>query len=349
MLQSYFDSIAQIPVALPPPWRSGLSREGRPLAAFRFGRGPKRISLLAGCHADEPTGPMLLRRLVTFLHGLPADHPLLCDYSWWIVPHANPDGEGVNRRWYQPGDEAYDLAAYLRFAERSAPEDDLEFGFPALEGPAAKRPENAFIFECWRSAGGPFQLHASLHSMAIASGAWFLIDPQWGDRSGALQSYCRAAAESLGYSLFDVDRQGEKGFSYLGPGFTTRPNHRAMQQYFLSRKDERQASFFHPSSMESIRSLGGDCLTLVSELPLFIYPCRHRVRSWPNPDFQDWKAQLEAWKAALILEKMEAEEVNRAARKAGMTPMPVADQMRLQWALITGGMMTISENADFDG
>ena len=42
----------------------GDSREGRPIKAFRLGAGPCRVSLLGGCHADEPVGPLLLRHLV---------------------------------------------------------------------------------------------------------------------------------------------------------------------------------------------------------------------------------------------------------------------------------------------
>jgi hypothetical protein len=71
----------------------GASREGRPIVGYRFGRGPTRVSLLAGCHADEPVGPRLLRHLAAFLGGLPADDPLLEGREWWIAPHANPDGD----------------------------------------------------------------------------------------------------------------------------------------------------------------------------------------------------------------------------------------------------------------
>jgi hypothetical protein len=74
----------------------GRSRQGRPVRGFRFGHGPRRVSLLAGCHADEPVGPRLLRRLVGFLGRLPVDDPLLTECEWWVMPHINPDGARRN-------------------------------------------------------------------------------------------------------------------------------------------------------------------------------------------------------------------------------------------------------------
>ena len=35
----------------------GRSRDCRPIGAWRGGQGPLSVSLVAGCHADEPVGP----------------------------------------------------------------------------------------------------------------------------------------------------------------------------------------------------------------------------------------------------------------------------------------------------
>ena len=71
----------------------GYTRQRRPLLAYRFGRGRFLVSLIAGCHADEPVGPRLLNHLVGYLAQLAPESPLFEDCQWWIVPHANPDGE----------------------------------------------------------------------------------------------------------------------------------------------------------------------------------------------------------------------------------------------------------------
>ena len=346
MLERYTDAILRTPIDLPEPYRWGRSRAGRPLPAFRFGGGSLRLSLIAGCHADEPTGPRLLRQLVSWLAAQPADHPLLTRYRWHIVPHANPDGEAVNRRWYEEDTETYDLARYLHGVDRALPREDIEFGFPIEGEIGPKRPENAFLYKCWTDFGGQFHLHASLHSMAFAFGAWFLIDPNWVERAQLLQRQCCRVAQSMGYPLHDVDRKGEKGFHRIGPGFATRPNHRAMRQFFLDRDDPEMAAFFHPSSMESVAALGEECLTLVSELPAFILPRRTADLSWPNPEFDDWMARIHGWKAQLQLGESSDAEVNAAARAAGIRPMPVRDQMRLQWTLVGAGAALAAEQAE---
>jgi hypothetical protein len=67
-----------------------------------------------------------------------------------------------------------------------------------------------------------------------------------------------------------VDRGGEKGFVKLADGFATRPDSRAMQAHFRGLGEDATAALFRPSSMETVRALGGDPLTIVSEMPLFL-------------------------------------------------------------------------------
>ena len=326
------------PLPLPAPHRAGSSLEGRPIAAYQFGRGPFRISLIAGCHADEPTGPRLLRKLVTFLGGLEAGHPLLEDYYWLIVPHANPDGEAVNRRWYGDDDEVYDLGPYLRYVDRAIPCDDIEYGFPLDGRYGPKRPENAFLHDLWLAAGGGFHLHASLHSMAFAFGAWFLIGRDWAGRSAAIRQRCRRMTRQMSYPFHDVDRKGEKGFHRIAGGFATCPDHRAMKRCFLEQEDAATASCFHPSSMEAVAALSPGCLTLVPERPFFIFPREKKDLSWPNPEYERRMKRLHEWQAQLQLGKIDDAGLNEAAAAAGIRAMPVADQMRLQWELVAAGV-----------
>lgn len=344
MAGAYIEDILAAPLRLPPPHFQGSSREGRPLPAYHYGSGPFKISLIAGCHADEPAGPRLLRHLVSFLSRQDESHPLLQGYNWWVVPHANPDGEAANRRWHSENDAYYSLPRYLQYAARELPGDDMEYGFP-IEGKAGPlRPENAFIYELWQKAGPPFHLHASLHSMAFSFGPWFLIDPDWADRSGIIREQCREKARELGYPLNDIDRRGEKGFHRISEGFCTCPNAEAMKAYFLERDDPKTAALFHPSSMESIRSLGGDCLTLVSEMPFFIIPNASKSMDWPNPDYDRWQRLAGGWKMELISGKKREEEVLQEAQHLGLRAMPLEDQMRLQWALVAAGVRQVGNS-----
>src|ERR1700709_1335959 len=89
------------PSPFPPPAGRvlGHSRRGVGIEGYRFGRGELHVSLIAGCHADEPVGPAMLRRLAAFLAERPADDPLLAAATWFVVPHVNPDGEERNAAW----------------------------------------------------------------------------------------------------------------------------------------------------------------------------------------------------------------------------------------------------------
>ena len=306
-----------------------VSREGRPVRGFVLGDGPTRVSLIGGCHADEPVGPLTLRHLVAWLRAS-GSHGC----RWWIVPHANPDGEERNRAWYSDEDAAYDPSAYLRHRVRELPGDDLEFGFPRGDDDEGARPEARGIARWWRDAGGPFALHASLHGMATAGGPWYLIDRAWIDRTADLRRACANETARLGYRLHDVERNGEKGFTRIERGFHTRPDSRAMTAHFRALGDGQTAALFRPSSMEYVRSLGGDTLTLVSEMPLFITPGVGEHPGPPDPAAEEWKARLGAWAMREDLSRAEMEG-------AGLRPMPVRDQMELQWAFLRAGLEAV--------
>jgi hypothetical protein len=314
----------------------GLSREGREITAYRFGQGPLHLSLIAGCHADEPVGPAMLRRLAGWLAARPADDPWLAGATWSLVPHVNPDGEAKNAAWSattRPAtdhcgapDLVYDLALWLRHVIRERPGDDMEFGFPFGPEDSEARPENRAV-AAFLASGAPFHLHASFHSIAFATGPWFLIEPAWIGRTAALRDHLRETVQSMGYGLFDVDRGGEKGFRRIDRGFSTRPDSVSMRAWFRERGDEETAALFRPSSMEYVRSLGGDPFTLVSEMPLFLRPLAEGETGRPDdPHFREWFAKLSACRTP--------EDVRAQAESTGVRGMPLRDQMRLQLAFL---------------
>ena len=319
----------------------GRSLEGRPVLGYRFGSGPLRVSLIAGCHADEPVGPELLRRLTGFLLTLSPDDPLLRAAEWWIVPHVNPDGEARNRAWQNPIPDSFDPVRTLAGAIRELPGDDLEFGFPRDVEDAGGRPESRAVYDWWREADRPFDLHASLHGMGFAAGPWYLIEPGWVERTRVLRASCSRRTQQLGYTLHDVERQGEKGFHRIERGFCTRPDSQAMRDYFLARDDPDTAGRFRPSSMEAIRSLGGDPLTLVSEMPLFLTPGAGESPGPPDPALEAWKQRIVAWRAALSDPVSDHGELAAEMFEAGLRAMPVRHQMELQWTFIAAGLAEV--------
>jgi hypothetical protein len=323
--------------------RIGSSREGREITGFRFGRGPLHVSLIAGCHADEPVGPAMLRRLAAWLAARPADDPRLTAATWSLVPHVNPDGEARNAAWSGvtlpavdhrgDPDRIYDLALWLRNVVREAPGDDMEFGFPRHPDDVGARPENRAV-AAFLAGNAPFHLHASFHSIAFATGPWFLIEPAWIDRTAGLRESLRGQARGMGYGLFDVDRGGEKGFRRIDEGFSTRPDSVSMRAWFEARGDSATAALFRPSSMEHVRSLGGDPFTMVSEMPLFLRPLEEGESGRPDdPRFRAWLARLSACRTP--------EEIRAEAHRTGVRGMPLRDQMRLQLAFLNEGLAAV--------
>lgn len=341
-IRSFFNQIVKSKIIIPAPngISIGHSRKSQPIHGYVYGSGNLKVSLMAGAHADEPTGPRLLYHLVNYLARQKKDHPLLQSFTWYIIPHINPDAENRNLSWYSYQDELYDFANYVQFVVREKPGDDIEWGFPDAESKAL-RPENKAAYDFWKSNPDGFDLHASLHSMGKSFGPWFLIDEDWVDRSSHIQSVCKEETHQKGYQLFDVDRKGEKGFTRINPGFCTKPRSEAMKLYFLQRDNPDMACNFHASSMESIKTLNNDTLTIVSEMPLFILPKSGNDISWPHPELEQWKQKFQDWKEQLQQNKATTEQINQWAQKAGIKPMRVRDQMYLQWIFICASLEQI--------
>ncbi len=308
--------------------RLGESEDGRPIDGFVLGRGELNVSLIAGNHADEPVGPDFLRRfLPAVLDRLDRTRPVLDRVRFCIVPHTNPDGECANAAWRTrwPCFEAY-----LEHAVREQPGRDLEFGFPEL------RQENAVVAR-WLRSEGPFQLHGSLHGMGLAEGALLLIDRRWGYRTGLLQVRFRAAVREERLSFHDHNRQGEKGFFYLGPGFWTTPEGSAMRSFFLARGDAETAARFHDSSMEFVRSLGGDPLCYVTELPLFLVDEAPDAPVGVPLRYLALKAALPAMRLRLGRGRPIDEDV----RRYGLRPVPLRAALRVQLRTLSGALAQV--------
>lgn len=329
----------------------GHSREGRPITGYRLGSGPVHVSLIGGCHADEPVGPAMLERLVRFLAAQRPRSSPLTRYRWLVVPDVNPDGALRNRAWSDQTvalhdhrgeeDEGYDPLVYVQHVVRESPGDDIEFGFPRSVDDREARPENRAVARFLESEA-PFELHGSFHGMGFAPGPWFLLEPAWIERTETMRRRLRSRVGSMRYPLFDIDRRGEKGFRRIDEGFSTRPDSSAMASHFQAQGDPDTAGQFRPSSMEWVRALGGDPLTLVSEMPLFLLPDQTRVDHGPvfEPGTEG-KQRLHAYLRRLA----RAEDPANARadfERLAIGPMPIRDQMRLQLAFLEEALACVT-------
>ncbi|MEX2399434.1 MAG: M14 family zinc carboxypeptidase [Rhodothermales bacterium] len=309
----------------------GSSETGRPIDAVVLGRGPLRVSLIAGNHADEPVGPEFLRRFVLSMLDEPDVYrPLFERVCFCIVPQTNPDGEHANRLWRERWP---DVEAYLEHARRDPPGRDMEFGFPDM------RPENEVVVSFLRSEG-PFDLHASLHGMAVAEGPMLLIERRWGYRTEHLQARFRSAVRKEGLALHDHNRKGEKGFFYLGPGFTTTPEGEAMRDFFAAKGETKTAKRFHDSSMEFVRRLGGDPLCYVTEFPLFLV---ERARDAP-PGVPEAYLEFKERLPAMRLRLSRGESIQKDLDYFGVQPLSLPAALRLQLDALSAALEQISED-----
>ncbi len=302
----------------------GKSRGGRPLFGVRLGHGPLRISITAGAHSDEPAGPLAALELIDFLTGTDEGRALLQRTTWSIFPHVNPDGAALNAAWFA---EPLDPVKYLRNVFREAPGDDVEFNYPGGEaGSPAPRPENAAVAAFLRE-GGPYHLHASLHGMGFAEGAWWLIGRSWVDRSAPLRQRLREIFERHRAGFHDIDRHGEKGFTRIERGFSTTPTSTAMQEFFRRENDPVTARLFLPSSMEYVASLGGDPLVMVSELPLFRLHGGGELADPPQEPtpYQRFRTALKAAQGALL--KGDPGPVTALLAEYDVRPLPLRTQI----------------------
>ncbi len=290
----------------------GFSEERRPIRARVLGDGPRKVFLMAGAHADEPVGPTTLRALVRADHSTPFFQSLFSDCTLYVVPHVNPDGEARNARWRAAWP---DPEAYMAGVQREVPGRDLEFGFPDM------RPENEAVAAFMR-VHAPYRVHASLHGMGFSEGALLLIDKNWAYRTEALQQTFIQAANAHGLGMHDHNRKGEKGFFRIAAGFSTTPEGEAMRRYFLSHDEPETAALFRMSSMEYVRSLGGDPLCAVTELPLFLVDASAGPAGQPErPEaYMAFRERLPAIRSGLA----DGRSMRSEWAPFGLTPVPVA-------------------------
>ena len=299
----------------------GASREGQPIMGFRFGSGPRNVSITAGCHADEPIGPMTAQAL--YWHLSESFQKLLELFSFHVVPTINPDGARRNSTWFS---DPLEMHTYLNHVIRELPGDDIEFGFG---DDGDERPENVAAMKFFRESG-PYAAHFSLHGLAIADGAWCLICKEWQDRAESYMSDFTELCGLTGFGQHDIDRKGEKGFHRIRKGYTTTPHSEPMKQFFLDKGDEATAAKFKPTSMQFIQSLGGDPLCIVSELPLFrIGRKSTSLEVSSTNQFRDRLDEVRARKPNIT-----ERDLTDACDAFQVQPSPIDIQIRLQTGMI---------------
>ncbi len=222
------------------------------------------VSIVAGAHPDEPAGPLAALRLCQhYKHSA-----LLQRVRLVVIPQLDIDGVIAQADWLAPYDGQLDPIRFAKHRLRRLPGEDREFAWPGAAWGGRILPECQAADTFFRSQG-PVIAHLSLHGMAIAEGAWYLLD-ETGLRDACLWSDLKQIAVAHHFALHESFRYGEKGFRRSGRGFCTIPNGAAMRRWSLETA-QPFARHFAFSSMEAAckRASGfSKPLCAVSEFPL---------------------------------------------------------------------------------
>ncbi len=232
------------------------------------GHGPLELAVMGNALADEPAGTVTCFQLARWLASTPAGRRLAARATFHLLPSANPDGLARNADWLRG--ETPDPVSWMRTVYRDTPAEDREFGYgdsPAL----AAHPECA-AWHGYLSSLPALHGYVSLHSMAFAGGAWFLVMLDDLARRQPLLDALAQAAAAAGLPLHDEDRGGRKGFTRLAPGFCAAPTRAGMAEFFRAAGTPEAAAWLQLNSMQVAQRLHATPVALVSELPQWWTP-----------------------------------------------------------------------------
>jgi hypothetical protein len=110
-----------------------------------------------------------------------------------------------------------------------------------------------------------------------------------------------------------------------------------MRTFFRAQEDPAMAERFHDSSMEFVASLGGDPLSLVTELPLFLVRGDGGAGHQPTR-YLELRERLPEIKARLD----RGEDVDALLAPFDLMPVPLKNAMHLQFRALELGLRAVA-------
>jgi hypothetical protein len=222
----------------------GVSRAGRPLHLLSVGHSPRAVLVVAGAHANEPTGGSTLLNLAE--RSL-RDQDLRADTSWHFLLCADPDGAHLHRT---PAPRT--LFDYHRHFFRPAGPEQPEWS-PSVLPPDRLPPETRALTGVIDELR-PY-LQVSLHGTDLG-GSWVQLTR---DIPGLAEPFAKSAAEL--HIPVETGASDAAGWPVSGPGVHVLPGPGSAAAYPSLPEDARHTTWHHA------HRYGG--LTAIVEVPMW--------------------------------------------------------------------------------
>ncbi|MGW1210062.1 M14 family zinc carboxypeptidase [Streptomyces sp. NPDC002499] len=222
----------------------GTSRAGRPLHLLSVGHARRAVLVVAGAHANEPTGGATVLALA---ERVLEERELRSDTSWHFLLCADPDGASLH---VTPAPRS--LYEYHRGFFRPAAEEQPEWA-PSVLPPDRLPPETRTLTRVIDELR-PY-LQVTLHGTDLG-GSWVQLTK---DLPGLAEPFAKSAAEL--HIPVETGASDAAGWSASGPGVHVMPSPGAGAAYPSMPDDARHSTWYHA------HRYGG--LTAVVEVPMW--------------------------------------------------------------------------------
>ncbi|GGV06403.1 M14 family zinc carboxypeptidase [Streptomyces spectabilis] len=236
----------------------GASRAGRPLHLLSVGHGPRTVLVVAGAHANEPTGGSTLLALAEWTVR---DAALRADTSWHFLLCADPDGASLHRT---PAPRT--LLDYHRHFFRPAGPEQPEWSPSVL--PPDRLPPETLALKGVIDELRPY-LQVSLHCTDLG-GSWVQLTR---DIPGLAAPFAASAAR-LGIPV-ETGASDAAGWPVSGPGVHVLPGPGSAAAYPSLPEDARHTTWHHA------HRYGG--VTAIVEVPMWASDMVDDMAAHPAP------------------------------------------------------------------
>ncbi|ATL31325.1 M14 family zinc carboxypeptidase [Streptomyces formicae] len=236
----------------------GASRAGRPLHLLSVGRSARAVLVVAGAHANEPTGGSTLLHLAEWTLR---DRRLRADTSWHFLLCADPDGAHLHRT---PAPRT--LLDYHRNFFRPAGPEQPEWS-PSVLPPDLLPPETRALTSVIDELR-PY-LQVSLHGTDLG-GSWVQLTK---DIPGLAEPFAKSAAEL--HIPVEAGASDAAGWPASGPGVHILPGPGVDAAYPSLPEDARLTTWHHA------HRYGGR--TAIVEVPMWASDLVDDAATHPSP------------------------------------------------------------------